>query len=96
MKVTGVKIFAQGANVSVQMKFSPIQEGDNISKLKLLRVNKETGNALVHNAYMGAVLEWLFPVISGTFYPVDMSLASEIIQDLQYADPLNWYGWDPR
>ena len=96
MKVTGVKIFVQGANVSVQMKFSPVQEGDNISNLKLLRVNKETGNALVHNAYMGAVLEWLIPGALGTSYPVDMALANEIVQDLQYADPLNWYGWDPR
>lgn len=96
MKVTGVKVFTQDAIVNVQMKFSASQEGDNISNLKLLRVNKETGATLVHNAYMGPNLEWLIPGALGTSYPVDMALANEIVQDLQYADPLSWYGWDPR
>lgn len=45
---------------------------------------------------LGATLEWGRIEALGTVYQVEASKASELLQDLEYFDPLSNYGWLPE
>ncbi len=58
---------------------------------KLLKVNKETGERLVHKSSMGILLEWGRIEALGTLYPVKLSSMAEIIKSIEAVDSSCYY-----
>ena len=58
---------------------------------KLVKVNRATGERLVHKSNMGIILEWSRIEALGTVYPVAWSSLSDIIKTLESTDSTCYY-----
>ena len=95
MTLTNIRVFAEGSTVFLTMVHKQ-DNGKPTTRCRLLRINKRTGEKLVHTSCFGATLEWGRIEALGTVYQVEASKASELLQDLEYFDPLSNYGWLPE